>query len=57
MNDIEIINLAIGSSLKAKITIIGVFDDVTTSYFDGVTVTNNMNRKILIKRKWITTNY
>jgi shikimate kinase len=51
MNDIEIINLAIDSSLEAKVTITGAFDDATASYFGGVTVTNNMNREILIKEK------
>ena len=51
MNDIEIINLAIDSSFKANVTITGAFDDATASYFGGVTVTDNMNRKILVKEK------
>ncbi|RBQ24489.1 Shikimate kinase [Candidatus Methanobinarius endosymbioticus] len=51
MNDLEIINLAIDSSLEAKVTITGAFDDATASYFGGVTVTNNMDREILIKEK------
>lgn len=51
MNDMEIINLAIDSSLEAKVTITGAFDDATASYFGGVTVTNNINREILVKEK------
>lgn len=51
MDDMEIINLAIDSSLEAKVTITGAFDDATASYFGGVTVTNNINREILIKEK------
>jgi len=49
MNDMEIINLAIDSSFEAGVTITGAYDDATASYFGGVTVTNNMNREILIK--------
>lgn len=49
LSDFDIINLAIESSLKAKVTITGAFDDATASYFGGVTVTDNGARKILIK--------
>ena len=49
MKSLHIINLAIESSLKAKVTITGAFDDATASYFGGVTVTDNGARKILIK--------
>lgn len=49
LSDFNIINLAIESSLKAKVTITGAFDDATASYFGGVTVTDNGARKILIK--------
>ena len=49
LSDFDIINLAIESSLKAKVTITGAFDDATASYFGGVTITDNGARKILIK--------
>lgn len=49
LSDFDIINLAIESSLKAKVTITGAFDDATASYFGGVTLTDNGARKILIK--------
>lgn len=51
MDDLEIVNLAIDSSLEAGVTITGAFDDATASYFGGVTVTDNMNREIIIKEK------
>jgi len=51
MSDLDIINLAIDSSLEAGVTITGAFDDATASYFGGVTVTNNINREIIIKEK------
>lgn len=51
LTDMEIINLAIDSSLEAGVTITGAYDDATASYFGGVTVTNNLNREILIKEK------
>lgn len=47
LNDYDIINLAIDSSLEAGVTITGAFDDATASYFGGVTVTNNKYREIL----------
>lgn len=51
LNDFDIINLAIESSLKAKVTITGAFDDATASYFGGVVVTDNVYREIIIKEK------
>lgn len=50
-DDLEIINLAIDASLEAKVTITGSFDDATASYFGGVVVTDNKNRKFIIKEK------
>lgn len=49
LTDMEILNLAIDTSLKAKVTITGAFDDASASYFGGVVVTDNYNRKLLIK--------
>ena len=51
LDDLEIINLAIDASLEAKVTITGSFDDATASYFGGVVVTDNKNRKFIIKDK------
>lgn len=52
LTDLEIINLAIDSSLKAGVTITGSFDDASSSYFGGLTVTDNSSRKILLKDKF-----
>lgn len=51
LNDLEIINVAIDASLDAGVTITGSFDDATASYFGGVVVTDNRNRKFIIKEK------
>lgn len=51
LNDFDIIDLAIESSLKAKVTITGAFDDATASYFGGVVVTDNTYRELIIKEK------
>ncbi len=50
MSDIEVLNLAIDASLEAGVTITGAFDDASASFFGGLTVTDNMNRKILKKQ-------
>ena len=51
LTDLEIINLAVDASLEAKVTITGSFDDATASYFGGVVVTDNINRKFIIKEE------
>ena len=51
LTDLEIINMAIDSSLDAGVTITGSFDDATASYFGGVVVTDNKNREFIIKEK------
>ncbi len=51
LTDMEIINLAIDASIEAGVTITGSFDDATASYFGGVVVTDNVNRKFIIKEK------
>ncbi|MDR0913441.1 MAG: shikimate kinase [Methanobrevibacter sp.] len=47
----EILNLAIESSLITKVSITGAFDDAAASFFGGIAVTNNIERKIIIKEK------
>ena len=51
LSDLEVINMAIDASLDAGVTITGSFDDATASYFGGVVVTDNKNRKFIIKEK------
>lgn len=50
-DDFEIINMAIDASLEAGVTITGAFDDASASFFGGLTVTDNVNRKILKKEQ------
>ncbi|MGZ7067979.1 MAG: shikimate kinase [Methanobacterium sp.] len=49
-NSFEIVNMAIDASLEAGVTITGAFDDASASFFGGLTITDNMKRKIL--RSW-----
>ena len=49
LNDLEVVNMAIDASLDAGVTITGSFDDATASYFGGVVVTDNKNRKFIIR--------
>ena len=51
LTDLQTINLAIDASLEAGVTITGSFDDATASYFGGVVVTDNKNRKFIIKEE------
>jgi shikimate kinase len=51
IGNFEILNMAIDASLEAGVTITGAFDDASASFFGGLTVTDNMNRKILKKQE------
>ena len=51
LDDLQIVNMAIDASLEAGVTITGSFDDATASYFGGVVVTDNKNRKFIIKEE------
>jgi len=44
-----ILDLAIKSSFEEKLTITGAYDDATASYFGGITICNNLERKIIKK--------
>ncbi len=52
LDDLGILNLAVDSSLEAGVTITGAFDDASASYWGGISITNNLKRKILRKDKW-----
>ena len=51
LTDLEVVNMAIDASLDAGVTITGSFDDATASYFGGVVVTDNRNRRFIIKER------
>jgi shikimate kinase len=46
-SDIELLNMGVDASLEAGVTITGAFDDASASFFGGLTITNNIERKIL----------
>ncbi len=46
-NDLELLNIGVDASLEAGVTITGAFDDASASFFGGLTITNNTERKIL----------
>ena len=50
VDDIAVLDAAVRSSLDAKVSITGAYDDATACYFGGFTVTDNYSRR-LIKRE------
>ena len=52
LDEKEILNLAVDSSLEAGVTITGAFDDASASYYGGISVTNNFKREIIRREKW-----
>ena len=49
-NDQHLLNMGVDASLEAGVTITGAFDDASASFFGGLTLTNNTQRKILKMR-------
>ncbi len=47
LTDLEIVNLGIDAAFDAKVTVTGAFDDACASFFGGVVVTDNVNRKLV----------
>jgi shikimate kinase len=47
LDDLAVVNLGVDAAFDAKVTVTGAFDDACASYFGGVVVTDNLNRKIL----------
>jgi shikimate kinase len=46
-NDYEILEVAARSSLEAKVSLTGAYDDSTACYFGGFTVTDNYSRRLI----------
>jgi len=46
-DDLTIVNLGVDAAMEAGVTITGAFDDASASYFGGLTITDNRERKIL----------
>ncbi len=50
-NDYEILEVAASSSLEAKVSLTGAYDDATACYFGGFTVTDNYSRLLIRKER------
>lgn len=53
LDDLALVNLGVDAALDAKVTITGAFDDACASYFGGIVITDNIERKI-VKRFELT---
>ncbi|MCW4015551.1 MAG: shikimate kinase [Candidatus Bathyarchaeota archaeon] len=53
LDDVTVVKLGVDAALDAKVTITGAFDDACASYFGGVVITDNTERKI-VKRFELT---
>lgn len=51
INDHTILEVAARSSLKAKVSLTGAYDDATACYFGGFTVTDNYSRRLIRKER------
>lgn len=49
-SDIEIVKIGVEAALDSKVTITGAFDDASASYFGGLVLTDNVNRRLLLRR-------
>jgi shikimate kinase len=47
LEDLAVVKLGVDAAFDAKVTVTGAFDDACASYFGGVVLTNNTNRKLL----------
>ena len=51
INDSTILEVAARSSLEAKVSLTGAYDDATACYFGGFTVTDNYSRRLIRKER------
>lgn len=47
LDDVDVVKLGVDGALDAKVTITGAFDDACASYFGGVVITDNLERRIV----------
>jgi len=47
LDDVAVVKLGVDGAMDAKVTITGAFDDACASYFGGVVITDNLERKIV----------
>jgi len=53
LDDVAVVKLGVDGALDAKVTITGAFDDACASYFGGILITDNTERRI-VKRFELT---
>jgi len=46
-DDFEVINLGVDASIASGVTLTGAYDDACASYFGGLVITDNYNRKLI----------
>jgi shikimate kinase len=51
INDYTVLDIAVRSSLDAKVTITGAYDDASACYFGGIVLTNNRTNKLLRRER------
>ena len=47
LEDVAVVKLGVDGAIDAKVTITGAFDDACASYFGGVVITDNLERRIV----------
>ena len=47
LEDVAVVKLGVDGAVDAKVTITGAFDDACASYFGGVMITDNLERRII----------
>lgn len=47
LDDVDVVKLGVDGALDAKVTITGAFDDACASYFGGVVIADNLERRIV----------
>ncbi len=51
VKDREIVNVAVDAAIQSGVTVTGAFDDASASYYGGIVVTSNKQRRILLRKK------
>ena len=51
INDYTVLDIAVRSSLDAKVAITGAYDDASACYFGGIVLTNNRTNKLLRRER------
>ena len=47
LDDVAVVKLGVDGAVDAEVTVTGAFDDACASYFGGVVITDNMERRII----------